>query len=103
MPEPLGRVLGVGERVLAGPLRRQPDPVHPVGAERVDGQGRDQRGVDAARHAEHDRGHAVLVDEVAQAQHERPPDLLAVAERLDHQSRLRARTPAPGPPRARAG
>ena len=81
-PGRLARSSASAERVLAGVLRRQPDAVHAVGAERVDGEGGDHRGVDAAGQAEHDRGHAVLVDEVAQPQHQRPPDLLAVAQRL---------------------
>ena len=103
MPEPLGGVLGVGERVLAGPLRRQPDAVHPVGAEGVDGQGGDQGGVDAAGHAQHDRGHAVLVDEVAQAQHQCAPDLLGVRQGLHDRARAAARRAAPAPRTARAG
>src|SRR3954452_21304381 len=35
--QPLRGVLGVGQRVLAGPLRRQADAVHAVGAQGVDG------------------------------------------------------------------
>ena len=87
--QPRRGVLGVGQRVLAGPLRRQPDAVHAVGAEGVDGQRGDQRRVDAAGEAEDDRRHAVLVDEVAQPQHQGPPDLLAVAQRLDDRRRAR--------------
>ena len=44
----LGQVLGVFEGVLAGVLRRQPDAVHAVGAQGVDGEGGDDGGVDAA-------------------------------------------------------
>ena len=43
--------------------------VHALAAQRVDRERRAQRGIDAARQAEHDAGKAVLVDVVAQAQH----------------------------------
>ena len=45
------------------------------GPERLDGDRRGQRGVDAARQAEHRSFEAALARVVARAEHERAPDL----------------------------
>ena len=56
----LGELGGVGARVLARPLARVGDAEDVLGAERVDGDGGDERGVDAAGQAQQDAGEAVL-------------------------------------------
>ena len=72
---------------------------HAVGAERVDGDQRDERGVDAAGEAEDDRAEAVLLDVVAEAEEERGVDLVEVAERLLDAGPRRGGRRRAGPPR----
>ena len=52
-------------------MRRHHDGAHLVGAQRIDGDGQGQRGIDAARHADQHAREAVLDDVVAHAQHQR--------------------------------
>ena len=56
-------------------LRRHGDAGHVLGSERLGGDDRGQRGVDAAGEAEHDVGEAALADVVAHAEDQRVPDL----------------------------
>ena len=64
-------VLGGGGGVGGGHDRR----AHALGAERVGGQAGDERGVDPPGEAEDDVGEAVLLDVVAQSEHQRRVDL----------------------------
>ena len=79
-PLPAGEVLGVGDGVVGRPLAGHPDHVHPVGAEGVAGDRRDERRVDPARQTQHHRAEAVL-DVVAHGGDQRPPHLGLVLER----------------------
>ena len=65
--------------------------VDALGAERVDGDQRDQRRVDAAGERQHDALEAVLLDVVAQAEPERRVDLGDRLERLGDRALARAR------------
>ena len=65
-------------------------PVTRSGAERVGGERRGQRGVDAAREADDDAGEPVLVDVVGDAGAQRRPHLGLVVEGVGHE-RLRQR------------
>ena len=56
----LGELGSVGARVLARPVARVGDAEDVLGAERVDGDRADERGVDAAGQAHQDAGEAVL-------------------------------------------
>ena len=58
--QPLGQRAGVVARALARVARRHGEAVHAVRPERVDGDGRHERGVDPARQADHGVGEAVL-------------------------------------------
>ena len=99
--ERLGELLGALEALGRGVDDGRATPVTRSGAERVGGDRRRERGVDAAGQAEDDAGEAVLADVVAQAGAERGPDLGLVVEDLGD-PRLRQRgaravaTPAGG-------
>ena len=54
---------------LRGEARRQHHAAHAFGSERIDGDRRRQRRIDAAGEPEHDAGEAVLGDVVAQPEH----------------------------------
>ena len=82
MPTPAGQLGGVALRVLGRVRRGHRDPVHRVRPERVGGDHRGHRGVDAAGQAEDDRAEAVLADVVPGAGDQRPPDLLLVDQPL---------------------
>ena len=86
-----GESLGVGDAALARVARRHGDAVHVLGAERVDGDGGDERRVDAAREADDHVGEAVLVDVVAGAEHERLVDLVPGVSIGSTRGRRRAR------------
>ncbi len=79
--EVLGQPLGVAAGARGGVRRGHRHARHAVGPERVDGDQRDERRVDAAAEPEHDVLEAVLRDVVARAEHERPVDLLDDVER----------------------
>ena len=64
-----GTVEGVRQRLLRGEAVGHHEASHPLGAQRVGGHRRADRGVDAARQAEHNTGETVLFDIVAQAEH----------------------------------
>ena len=70
------------------------------GAERVDGDAGDERGVDAAGESEDDVPEAVLLDVVAQPQHERGVHLGLAAQQGRHAG---LGVPGPSPRAARAG
>ena len=70
-PEQPGRFSGVVEARLAGEPRRQTDAAYMRGSERVHGNGRGERRVDAAGHAKDDSRETVLADVIAKAQHHR--------------------------------
>ena len=75
-PEPSGalhRVLdALGRRVL----RRHGEQADGLGTQRVGGERRDQRRVDPPGHPDHDLAEPVLAHVVAEAEHQRPVDLL---------------------------
>ncbi len=75
-----GAGLGVLQRVPAGVGRRHHDGVHALRPQRVGGDGRGERRIDATGKADHHRREAGLVHVVAQAQHHRPVDRLDVAQ-----------------------
>ena len=79
--ERVGQLRGVIVARIAGVARRQGDAVDAVGAERVDRDARDERGVDAAGHPEHDIGETVLLRVVASAEHQRVVDLVKPIDR----------------------
>ena len=72
---------------IAGVGRGHHHRPHLVGAQRIDGNGRGQRRIDAARHPDDDAGEAVLQHIVAHAQHEGLVDRLMVGGRGGHLAR----------------
>ena len=64
-------VARIDPRDIGRELRRHHDGAHLVGAQRIDGNGQGQGGIDAARHADQHAREAVLADIVAHAQHQR--------------------------------
>ncbi len=82
--EVVGELFGVGARAVARVPRRHRHAVHVLGAERVGGDARDERRVDATRQADDDVGEAVLADVVAGAEHERLVDL---GDRIEQRAR----------------
>ena len=65
----------VVDAAAARERRRHQHAEHVIGAERLDGDRRGQRRVDAARQAEHGAREAALARVVARAEHQRAPDL----------------------------
>ena len=82
MPRLRASALGVAQRVVRGIPGRHRDAGDLCWPQRVGGQRRGERGVDAAGQAEHDRREPALADVVAQAEPKRVPRLL-LARRAD--------------------
>jgi len=76
----MGQVRGVVQAVLGREHARHRDAVDVLGAEGVDGDGRYERGVDAAGEAEHHGAEAVLDHVVAQPRHHRRVHLRSVLQ-----------------------
>ncbi len=89
-------------RLRAGVGGGHDDAGQPLAAERVGGDQRDQRRVDAARDGDDDVAEAVLLDVVAKAGDERRVDLVEVGERLLDSCRARRRARRRGSPRRTA-
>ena len=80
-PEVRRERLRVGDAVIARIARRHQHARDVFGAERVDGDRGDERGVDPTRQTDQDVGEAVLADVVAGAEHERLVHLVHRRER----------------------
>ena len=93
----LGQRLRVGAGVVAGEARRHGHAVHVVGPDGVDRHHGHQRGVDAARQADHHVGEPVLHQVVAGAEHDGPVHLLVGVEGCGQGGRSQRGPVGPGP------
>ena len=103
MPSSARAGRGIVQAVARGVARRHHHRVHPLRPQRVDRDRGRERGIDAAREAQHDAGEAVLVDIVAQAQDHGAVDRLERPAGAGRSGRARPAARRSSAPRSPAG